>query len=223
MILEHDPFFIVEAMTIAGHRHRLRARLPVPARRVPAGLGAARRGDHRRPRARLPRPGHPRPGLRVRHRAAQGRRRLHLRRGDRALQLDRGLPRRAAQQAAVPGRRGPVRQADRDQQRRDARQRARHRHGGRPGVREDRHRGLDRHAPVLPVRPDRAARPLRGAVRHHAARGARAGRRRARRAPAAHDPARRRRRAASSRPTSSTSRCRSRPRARPGSAWAPAS
>ena len=30
------------------HRHRLRARLPVPARRVPARLGPARRRDHRR-------------------------------------------------------------------------------------------------------------------------------------------------------------------------------
>ena len=177
------------------HRDGLRARLPLPPRRVPAGLGAARRGDHGRARPRVPGPGHPRPGPRLRHRAAQGRRGLHLRRGDRAVQLDRGLPRRAAQQAAVPGRRGPVRQADGDQQRRDARQRARHRHGGRPGVREDRHGGLDGHAPVLPVGPDRAPRPLRGAVRDHAARGARAGRRRPRRPPAARDPARRRRRA----------------------------
>ena len=60
---------------------------------------------------------------------------------------------------------------------------------------QDRHRGLDGHAAVLPVGPDRAARPLRGAVRDHAARGARAGRRRARRAPAARDPAGRRGRA----------------------------
>ena len=44
-------------------------------------------------------------GLRLRHRDPPRRRRLHLRRGDGALQLDRGLPRRAAQQAAVPGRR----------------------------------------------------------------------------------------------------------------------
>ena len=66
-------------------------------------------------------------------------------------------------------------------------------HGGRPGVRADRHRGLDRHAPVLPLGPDRQARALRGAVRHHAARAARAGRRRDRRAAAADDHARRRR------------------------------
>ena len=106
-------------------RDRLRARLPLPARRVPAGLGAPRRSRHRQRATRgflgddiLGR------GMRLRHRAAQGRRRVHLRRGDGALQLDRGLPRRAAQQAAVPGRARPVRQADGDQQRRDAGQRA---------------------------------------------------------------------------------------------------
>ena len=42
--------------------------------------------------------------LRLRHRDPPRRRRLHLRRGDGALQLDRGQARRAAQQAAVPGR-----------------------------------------------------------------------------------------------------------------------
>ncbi len=109
-------------------RHRRRARLPIPARRVPAGLGAPRGRRHRGPRARIPRAGHPREGHQLRHRAAQGRGRLHLRRGDGAVQLDRGLPRRAAEQAAVPGRVGSLRHADGDQQRRDARQRA----GDRP-------------------------------------------------------------------------------------------
>ena len=65
-------------------------------------------------------------GRSLRHRALPGRRRLHLRRGDGDLQLDRGLPRRAPQQAAVPGRGRPVRQADARQQRRDPRQRAAH-------------------------------------------------------------------------------------------------
>ena len=125
-------------------RDRLRARLRLPARRVPARPAPARARDRRGARARLPRPGHPRPRLRLRHRDAQGRRRLHLRRGDRDLRLDRGLPRRAAQQAAVPGRRGPVPPADGGQQRRDAGQRARHRARGRPGVRRDRHREVDR-------------------------------------------------------------------------------
>ena len=64
---------------------------------------------------------------------------------------------------------------------------------------------LDRHEAVLPVRQRRPARRLRGAVRRHAARAARPGRRRARRAGAAGGAAGRRRRRRSSGPTSSTS------------------
>ena len=169
--MEGDPFALIEAMTIAALRDRLRARLRLPARRVPAGAprSSATRST-RRARARLPRRRRAGRGLRVRHRDPPGRRRLHLRRGDGALQLDRGLPRRAAQQAAVPGRGGPVRQADRGQQRRDAGQRAR--------------RSCSRAAPAFAAigtegstgtklfclsRPRRAPGRLRGAVRHDAA------------------------------------------------------
>ncbi len=65
--------------------------------------------------------------LRPRHRVAPRGRRVHLRRGDRAAQLARGSARPAAAAAAVPGRGGPVRVAHRDQQRRDADERPRHR------------------------------------------------------------------------------------------------
>ena len=127
VILESDPFFIVEAMTIAGYatgcEHGylyLRGEYPLAWERLVDAVTEARArgylGDNILGQ-----------GIRLRHRVAQGRRRVHLRRGDRALQLDRGLPRRAAQQAAVPGRRRAVRQADGHQQRRDARQRPRHR------------------------------------------------------------------------------------------------
>ena len=51
--------------------------------------------------------------------------RLHLRRGDRAARLARGLPRPAAAEAAVPRDRRALRQPDRGQQRRVDRQRAR--------------------------------------------------------------------------------------------------
>ena len=78
---------------------------------------------------------------RVRARAAHRRRRVRLRRGDGALPVDRGLPRRAALEAAVPGRGRPLRQADRGQQRRDAAQRARHRARRRRRLRRDRHEG----------------------------------------------------------------------------------
>ena len=155
VLLEHDPFSVIESMTIAGfatgceHGYLyLRGEYPLAWERL---VGRRHRGAG----ARLPRPGHLRPRHQLRHRAAQGRGRVHLRRGDGALQLDRGLSRRAAQQAAVPDRARAVRQADGDQQRRDAGQRPRHRPRRRPGLRADRHRGLDGHAPVLPLGPGR--------------------------------------------------------------------
>ena len=106
-------------------------------RRVRDAIAAARA---RRPARRR----HPGLGLRVRHRAPARRRRLHLRRGDGALRVDRGQARRAAQQAAVPGRGRAVRQADGRQQRRDAGQHPAHPRDGRRGLRRDRDRGLDR-------------------------------------------------------------------------------
>ena len=59
-------------------------------------------------------------GSRLRPRAgrARRRRRLHLRRGDRAARLARGPPRPAAAAPAVPRGRRPLRQPDGDQQRR---------------------------------------------------------------------------------------------------------
>ena len=102
-------------------------------------------------------------GFALRHRVLPRRGRLHLRRGDGDLQLDRGLPRRAAQQAAVPGRGRPVRPADGRQQRRDAGQRA----ADHPGRRRVRAVGTRLDRPKLfcvsgAVAP---ARRLRGAVR----------------------------------------------------------
>ena len=87
----------------------------------------------------------------------------------------------------------PLRQADRRQQRRDARQRARHRARGRPGLRGDRHRGLDRHEALLRLRARGAARAsTRSSSERPLARAARSRRRRARRPGAPDGPARRR-------------------------------
>ena len=105
-----------------GVRDGRRTGLPVHPWRVPAGRGAGRQRDRPGPRGRAAGPGHPRLRVQLRHRAPARRRRLHLRRGDRAVRVDRGQARRAPQQAAVPGRGRPVRQADDGQQRRDARQ-----------------------------------------------------------------------------------------------------
>ena len=60
----------------------------------------------------------PRHRRQPRHHRARRRRRLHLRRGDRAPRQPRGPSRPAAQQAAVPRRRRPLRPSDVGQQRR---------------------------------------------------------------------------------------------------------
>ena len=82
-----------------GHRrlrHRRLAGLRLRARRVSAGRRAAGQGP--RPGARAGAAGQEHPGhrLRLRHRDPHGLRRVRLRRGDRADDLHRGQPRRAA-------------------------------------------------------------------------------------------------------------------------------
>ncbi len=176
-----------------GLRHRLREGLRLHARRVPDRAGDASPTRSTWREAWIPRRRHPRSRRSLRHRDAQGRRRLHLRRGDRPLQLDRGLPGRASQQAPVPGRRRALRATDRRQQRRDARQRAADRARRRRGVRSHRLWDVHRHEAVLRLGSRRASRRVRGAVRTDARRRHRArGRSRRLRSPPG-GPARRRR------------------------------
>ena len=62
VLIEGDPYALIEAMTIAGYADRLRARLRLPARRVPGR--APRSSTHAMAEARrhgLPRRRHPRP------------------------------------------------------------------------------------------------------------------------------------------------------------------
>ena len=101
VLMEGDPFALIEAMTIAGfatgcERGYIYIRGEYPLATAPR-------------RTRSPRPGRPASsattcwaGVRFDIEISPRRGRLHLRRGDRALQLHRGPPRRAAQQAAVP-------------------------------------------------------------------------------------------------------------------------
>ena len=97
----------------------------------------------------------------------------------RCSRLARGVPGPASAAAAVPGGRGPVRVADRDQQRRDADERAAHREQRRGLVQGGRHREVARHEDVHDQRQGRAARQLRAAARHAVPRAARGARRRA--------------------------------------------
>ena len=169
-MIEGDPYALIEAMTIAAYatdcEHGfvyLRGEYPQAHAILGAAIAEARRrgylGDDVLGE-----------GFAFDIEIRKGGGRVHLRRGDRDLQLDRGLSRRAPQQAAVPRRRGAVREADRRQQRRDAGQRARRRARERARLRRDGHRGVDRTEALLPVGPRRAAGRLRGAVRDDAAR-----------------------------------------------------
>ena len=192
VLLEEDPFAIVEAMTIAGYATGcsrgfiyIRGEYPLAAARIQQAIEAARAagmlGDE-----------HPRPRGGLRYRSPPRRAAPISAARKRALQLARGQARRAAIEAAVSRAGRLVRQADRRQQRRNARQRARHRARRRRRVGRRRHEGVDRHAALLPVGPRRAARAVRGAVRRHARRPARPGGRGGRRPRAAGHPARRR-------------------------------
>ena len=165
VLMEHDPFAVVEAMAIEAFAVGAREGVPLHPRRVPAGRGpASTTPSRRRATAGLLR--------RARHRAAARRRGLHLRRGDGPLRIDRGQARRAPQQAAVPGRGRPVRQADGRQQRRNARQRPPDRRPRTAAPMRSR-----RSAPTArPARSSsasaatsRTAGRLRGRVRGHAA------------------------------------------------------
>jgi NADH-quinone oxidoreductase subunit F len=143
-IIEREPHRFLEGMAIAAYAVQshlafvyCRGEFLWPGEilgfRDPGGV---REGRVRRVGARV--------GVRARGRIASRRRRLHLRRGDRASVLARGVPRAAAAASPLPRRRGPVRLAHPDQQRRDPRDRPVDPHAGSRVVREDRHREVAR-------------------------------------------------------------------------------
>ena len=123
-MLESDPHRVLEGMAIAGVRRRcqLRATSTVaPSTRSP-WRGCARRSARPRSTGILG-PSVMDTQFSLRDRGPAGRRRVRVRRGDRADRVDRGGPRDAAAPPAVPGRVGPAGPPDADQQRRDLRQR----------------------------------------------------------------------------------------------------
>ena len=124
---------------------RLEARLHLLPRRVPARDPPPQRGPRAGPRVGTAGEGHPGDGLRLRHRSLPGRRRLRLRRGDGADDLHRGQARHAPPEAALPGRGGPLGQAQRSEQRGDARQHRPDHPPGRRVVRQRRHRAIQGH------------------------------------------------------------------------------
>ena len=163
VILERDPHRLIEAVVVSCHAIRaqtayvyIRGEFHEGARDPGGGArrgarGRIRRREHPRQRheRRDPRP--PRRGL------------LRVRRGDGAPQLARGPARPAADPAALPGGRGPLRLPDDRQQRRDARERAADPGARRVLVRELRDGEERRAEALLGERPREAARQLRSA------------------------------------------------------------
>ena len=103
MIMEGDPFVLIEGMTIAGIAVGatkgyiyIRSEYPHAIAAMDDAIAAARRGG-------MLGTGRRRLGLRLRHRSARRRRRLCLRRGDLAARKPGGQARRGARQAAAAG------------------------------------------------------------------------------------------------------------------------
>ena len=156
-------------------RDRVDARLHLHPRRVRGRVRGARLRARADAREAAPRRRHDRPPPR--------RRRLHLRRGDGAARVARGPARPAADEAAVPRHRRPLRLADGGQQRRVDHERDLGARDRRRRVREARDRELDRNARLLALGQRRQRRQLRAAARLPAARPDQRPRRRRRRRP----------------------------------------
>ena len=142
VILTERPDLLFEGMTVAGYA--IGARQGILYLRAEYAYlralprGRARGAPRRRPAGqRRPRQG----GLRLRHPHPDGRRRLHLRRGDGADQLAARAGAATRDPAAVPGAAGLPGQADLGQQRRDAVLRGPHPRDGLGLVLVDRHAG----------------------------------------------------------------------------------
>ena len=165
MLIEGDPFTLIEGMTIAAARGRRHRGLRLPAQRVPARDPHAAPGHRHRLRPRGARRVGARQRPPVRPRRAGGRGRLHLRRGDLDARVARGQARRGARQAADPGARGAVRPADRRQQRAHPGRGADGARRRRRGVRRTGGRALARHPGVPARRQRRARRHRRGRLR----------------------------------------------------------
>ncbi len=109
-IMRNDPHTLVEGALIASFAMGAQACLHLCPRRIHPGARAPPGGGRRGLRGQADRQGqHPR--LAVRPLRPSRRRRLHLRRRDGDARIARGQEGAAADEAAVPGRHGPLRLA----------------------------------------------------------------------------------------------------------------
>ena len=167
MLMEGDPFSLIEGMTIAGiavgaTQGYIYLRVEYPHAARCAGEGAASGA-----RRWLPRAGHSRQRQALRHRGAARCRRVHLRRRDLDAREPGRAPRRSPRASAAAGDQGPVRPADGGEQRGHTGLGA-HRAGPRravlPGIR---HRQVARHHPAAARRQRETRRPGGAGLRAH--------------------------------------------------------
>ena len=184
VLMEAWPNLLVEGMALAGYAvgadHGFvltRSEYPRSKPALEAAVAQAHRDGHLGAR-------HPRQRLRVRRHDRRGRGLLRRRRGDGAARLPAGAARHGLGAAAVSRPARAARPADRRQQRRDAVQHPARGARGRGGLprAEPGQPDLGHEARLL-QRALRAARRLRGRVRHAGARAVRGRRRRPGRRP----------------------------------------
>ena len=179
MIMEGDPFVLIEGMTIAGiavgatkgyiyirseYPHAVAAMNAAIARRKRAGYLGTRIVRLRRTPSISKSASAPAPISAARRP-----------RCSKASKASRGIVRA---KPPLPAHQGPVRQADRHQQRAVVRRRAVHPRRRRQGLCRFRHGPLARHDADPARRQHQARRPVRSRLRHHARRAGRRHRRR---------------------------------------------
>ncbi len=209
LLMERNPELLLEGMALAGHAVGARHGYVLVRSEYPLSTPILREAVERSPG---------RAG-RLRGRDRRGRRLVRGRRGDRAARVAPGLPRHRLGAPAVPRRARLPRQADRRPQRRDALQHPLHRaarRGGLRGAQPGRDAG---HEARLPQRPLRAARHVRGPLRHADGRDLRGARRRPARRPLDQGGPDRRARSAASCPAGSSTRRSTSTSSPPRAAW----
>ncbi len=145
MLMEGDPFVLIEGMAIAGISVGATKGYVYTRSEYPHAIATFNAALRCRAARGSAGPGRARFVACVRHRAARRRRRLCLRRGDLAAGQPGGQARPGARQAAAAGAQGPVRHAHGDQQRRVAGERADHPDRRGRVLSRDRHGPLARH------------------------------------------------------------------------------
>ena len=166
VVIEGDPYSLIEAMTIAGYATGCEHGYVYLRGEYPQAHAHPRRGARRGAPARLPR----RPTCSARASRSTSRSARAAAPTSAARRRRSSTRSRASAASRARSRRSPSSRACSASRRSSTTSRRSSTCstvvlGERPGLRRDRHRGLERHEAVLPLRQRRAPGRLRGAVR----------------------------------------------------------